>query len=161
MTETKITVRRAETAEWDSAMEVVWRTFLKFEAPLYGEEGKEHFYEFISGEQLHRMFEIGEYPMWVAVEGSRIVGVASLRACNHISLLFVDEAYHRRGIGKRLVIAMQQYAMQRGNVKLTVNSSPYGEPFYHALGFMNSSETLRTDGIIYTPMILFEELQQL
>jgi len=160
MTGSEIIIRRAETAEWDSAMEVVWRTFLKFEAPLYGEEGKEHFYEFISGEQLHKMFEIGEYPMWVALDDNRIVGVASLRTGNHISLLFVDEAYHRRGIGKRLVAAMQRHAMQRGSVKLTVNSSPYGEPFYHALGFMDSSKTLRTDGIIYTPMILLEELQQ-
>lgn len=151
-------IRRALAEEWEPAMELVWRTFLKFEAPEYSEEGKNAFLEFISGDKLYQMFLIGEYPMWVALDGERIVGVATIRTARHISLLFVDEAYHRRGIGTLLVKALQENCMAEGDIKLTVNASPYGEAFYHSLGFMDTEPKKMTDGIIYTPMILLERV---
>ena len=102
------TVRPACTDEWEAAMELCWRTFLKFEAPVYAEEGKENFLKFISGNELYRMFLDGNYRVWVAVSNGKPVGVGSLRAGNHISLLFVDEKWHRRGIGTALVREMQR-----------------------------------------------------
>lgn len=158
-------IAKAELNDWEPAMEMVWKTFLKFEAPEYGEEGVKNFLDFISGQQLYQMFMLGEYPMWIALEEAddipkkrKIVGVGSLRAGNHISLLFVDEDYQRRGIGKMLVKTMQAHSATQGKIKLTVNSSPYGEDFYHKLGFMDTEKKLRTDGIIYTPMVLMYEI---
>jgi predicted GNAT family N-acyltransferase len=35
---------------------------------------------------------------------------------------------------------------------ITVNSSPYGVPFYHALGFEDSDKEQTVNGIRFTPM---------
>ena len=151
-------VRKAKPEEWETAMELVWKTFLKFEAADYGEVGTKNFLEFISGEQLYKMFLNGDYVVWVALNGSKIVGVSSLRAGSHISLLFVDESYQRMGVGRLLIKTMQESLTENGSVKLTVNSSPYGEEFYHKLGFTDVKERQSTDGIICTPMILLKRI---
>lgn len=148
-------IRRAEEQDWEPAMELCWKTFLKFEAPIYDKEGSENFLKFISGNELYRMFLAGEYALWVAENETGIIGTASLRSQNHISLLFVDERYHRKGIGSGLISAMQQYAFeQNGKITLTVNSSPYGEKFYRKLGFTETDLHQKADGIIYLPMTL-------
>ena len=48
------------------------------------------------------MFLIGEYKLWVAVLDGEIVGMISIRAKRHISLLFVDDKHQRMGIGTAL-----------------------------------------------------------
>ena len=99
------------------------------------------------------MFLIGEYLLFVAVEGDNIVGLISLRSGNHISLLFVAEEYHRRGIGTLLVKHLQEHMLQNTKYeKLTVFASPYGVPFYQRIGFIDTGEETRKEGIIYTPM---------
>ena len=134
-------------------MELAFQVFLKYEAREYGEEGTRSFAEFISDEFLKKMFLMGEYPLFVAVEGERILGLISLRSGNHISLLFVDEKYHRRGIGSALIRHLQEYLLQNTRyTKLTVNASPYGIPFYHQVGFRDTGEETMKDGIVYTPM---------
>lgn len=153
-----VTVERAAVEDWEEAMEVVWQTFLKFEADVYSEEGTANFLDFISSDFLYKMFLLGDYHAWVAKDEEDIVGFGSLRSGNHISLLFVREEYQKRGIGKELIRAMQKDCIQRGVVTLTVNASPYGVPFYHKLGFMDLDEVKETDGIIYTPMELLNEI---
>ncbi len=155
-----ILVFPATPDDWEPAMDLCWRTFLKFEAPIYQREGIMSFLEFISDGQLHHMFLNGDYKIWVAKRGSEIVGVGSLRAGNHISLLFVDEKYHRHGIGKLLVQRMQDALPKKFGVRMTVNASPYGEAFYHKLGFKDCDEQQRTDGIIYTPMVLLKRVKR-
>ena len=39
--------------------------------------------------------------------------------------------------------------------KLTVHAAPYGIPFYHKIGFRDTSLATEQDGIIYTPMEFF------
>ena len=148
----------ATEEEWEPAMELCWRTFLKYEAPVYSPEGVQNFLNFISGEQIHNMFLDGDYKLWVAKAGEKIVGVGSLRAGMHISLLFVDEKYQRRGIGLALVRTMQDSLTGKNNIRLTVNSSPYGEGFYHSLGFIDANARQEADGITFTPMTLFKKL---
>ena len=144
--------------DWEPAMELCWRTFLKFEAPVYSQEGVKNFFKFINGEQIYEMFLNGEYRLWVAKSAGKIVGVGSLRAGIHISLLFVDEEYQRKGIGLALVRTMQQSLSGKNNIRLTVNSSPYGEKFYHSIGFIDADQKQEADGIVYTPMTLFRKL---
>ncbi|MBO4679583.1 MAG: GNAT family N-acetyltransferase [Lachnospiraceae bacterium] len=147
-----IVIAPARHDEWESAMEVAWRTFLKFEAPDYTKEGVEHFLSFISSEQLYKMFLCGEFKVMVARDGERIIGIASLRAGCHVSLLFVDEKYHKRGIGRRLIAALQQHFLAEGCVQLTVNAAPYAIGFYEKLGFIKTEDMKTADGITYLPM---------
>ena len=147
-----IVIAPAKEDEWESAMEVAWRTFLKFEAPEYTKEGIDHFLEFISGEQLYKMFLCGEYKVMVARDGARVIGVAALRAGCHVSLLFVDDRYHKKGIGRKLIAALQSTYLTDGSVQLTVNAAPYAVKFYEKIGFIKTDDMKTADGITYLPM---------
>ncbi len=146
-------IRSAYRDEWEDAMALAWKTFLRFEADVYTPEGVKNFENFITDETLHRMFIMGSYQMFVALDGKKIVGMITLRDNAHISLLFVDEKYHRRGIGRALIQHLSNYLLAEVQAsRVTVNSSPYGVGFYHRLGFKDLRPQEQKDGITYTPM---------
>ncbi len=146
-------IRFAYKDEWNDIIQMVWKTFLKFEAPDYPEEGIKNFNEFITDHTLFRMFEKGYYRVMVALDGKKIAGVISVRDSSHISLLFVEESYHNRGIGKSLIEEMQEYlTLEEGITKITVNSSPYAVGFYHNIGFTDTGLEQMSGGIRFTPM---------
>ena len=153
--ETFYQIRSAYREEWEEAMALAWKTFLRFEADVYSTEGVQNFENFITDTTLHRMFVMGAYQMFVALDQDRIVGMITLRDSKHISLLFVDEKYHRRGIGRALMKYLTEYMVKEMHIRqVTVNASPYGVEFYHKLGFRDLRPEERKDGIIYTPMEL-------
>ena len=159
MTESEIFVREASKEEWEEAMELAWRTFLKYEGNDYTKEGIDSFLEFISGDKIYEMFQIGEYKLWVAFIDKEMVGMGSLRNGNHISLLFVKDGFLRKGIGKAILREMQKKVeLEYNKLILTVYASPYGVPFYARLGFKAVSEPQEEEGIIYTPMKLLSRI---
>ena len=146
-------IRKARISEWEAAMELAFKVFLKYEAMEYGPEGIRNFAEFVTDETLKKLFIQGSYLLFVAVEDEKIIGLISLRSGNHISLLFVDQDYHRRGVGTSLIKYLQSYMlMHTKQQKMTVNAAPYGVPFYHRIGFKDTGYETKKDGIIYTPM---------
>lgn len=146
-------VRSAYRNEWQDAMALAWKTFLRFEADVYSPEGVRNFENFITDSMLYRMFVMGTYQLFVALDRDKIVGMITLRDSTHISLLFVDEAYHRQGIGRALIKYLTDYLVSEvGADRVTVNSSPYGTAFYHKLGFRDIRPEVVRDGIIFTPM---------
>ena len=146
-------IRRVKDTEWDTVMELAFKVFLKYESVEYGEEGIRSFAEFVTDEALKKMFLIGEYLLFVALDGEKIVGLISLRSGNHISLLFVDDKYHRKGIGSALIKCLQEHLLKNTRYeKMTVFASPYGIPFYHKVGFRDTGKQTKREGIIFTPM---------
>ncbi|MDD3416967.1 MAG: GNAT family N-acetyltransferase [Lachnospiraceae bacterium] len=146
-------IREIKKEEWNQAIGVAWRTFLKFEANEYSAEGVKNFYQFIIDDTLFKMFQMGHYQMWGAFEKNKIVGILGVRNSNHISLLFVEEEYHKRGIASGLLKNYFQYLLTEVGMDFTtVNSSPYAVGFYHKLGFVDTDVELTKDGIRYTPM---------
>ena len=61
-------IRWAEDKDWIPAMHMIWKTFLKFEAVDYTEEGIRNFYDFITDEHLYKSFQQGRYQMMVALD---------------------------------------------------------------------------------------------
>ena len=143
-------IRLADQDEWEDAMGLAWKTFLEFEAGDYTPEGVRSFEDFITDTGLKRMFLSGNYRLLAAYIGGRMVGMITLRNRCHISLLFVDKRYHRRGIGRTLIEQMARYV--EDECRLTVNASPYGTAFYRRLGFRDLGPERQQDGIIFTPM---------
>lgn len=144
---------KATESDWEETMQLAYQVFMQFESEEYGEEGTESFYELISSKELKQMFLIGEYPIFVAKSEGKIVGMISIRSGNHISLLFVDGKFHRNGIATALVEELIAFIMEKTRYRyVTVNASPYGEPFYHEFGFVDTDKKVKEDGIIYTPM---------
>lgn len=149
-------IRFAYKDEWNEIIALVWKTFLRFEAPDYSEEGIKNFNDFITDHTLFRMFEKGYYRVMVALEKKQIIGVISVRDFSHISLLFVDQNHHKIGLGKRLIEEMVQYLLsEEGITKITVNASPYALGFYHKIGFRDIGFEQLSGGIRFTPMELF------
>lgn len=146
-------IRFIDSEEWEEAMEMVYRTFLEFDAGMFTDEGIGHFRDFISDTSLKKSFMGGAFQVIGAYVGMKLVGVIALRGNNHISLLFVDKDYHNNGIGRRLVAVLSDYAYLKLHEKeLTVNSAPYAKDFYHKLGFVDLAPETESEGIIYTPM---------
>lgn len=146
-------IRFASREEWEEAMGLAWKTFLEFEADDYTPEGVRSFEDFITDSGLKRMFDMGAYQMISAFDQKKMIGMITLRNEMHISLLFVDSRYHRRGIGRALIKQMADYVKQElGKNRLTVNAAPYGVGFYHRIGFKDLGPEKQQDGIIYTPM---------
>ena len=141
-------VRRLAPEEYPAALELCWRVFLEFEAPEYAPEGVATFRASLDDEERTRRLDF-----YGAFDGEQLVGVLCMRQPQHIGSFFVDAAYHRRGIGRRLFEAMRQ---DYENQVFTVNSSPYAVEIYRRLGFVPTDAEQITDGLRYTPM-RFEE----
>ncbi|MGN0308275.1 MAG: GNAT family N-acetyltransferase [Lachnospiraceae bacterium] len=152
-TDTQYSIRMACEADWEAAMELAWKTFLKFEAGDYQPEGIDSFHDFISDQWLKKMFLKGEYVMMLALDEERIIGLITLRSRCHISLLFVDGDYHRQGVGSSLIGALESWLSTETDIRyLTVNAAPYALGFYHKLGFWDLAGQQEKEGILYTPM---------
>lgn len=145
-------VRRAKEDEWEDAMALAWRTFKKYVAPDYSELGIKEFYDFISDNGIHKMFLIGQYPLWVATYDDEIIGMISLRSRKHISLLFVDGKFHKKGVGRDLIYAAAEEILSNGLHEATVNASPYGVEFYRKVGFVGLGDEYVESGMRVTPM---------
>lgn len=149
----RYTIRHLARKDWDMAMQLAWDTFLVYEAPEYEPEGVEHFHEFVKGEELRTMFDLGDYYAWGAFdEDDVIVGVLGIRKHWHISLLFVEPRLHHQKIATSLLKQAFWEAAEQGVTEMTVFSSPYAVGFYHKMGFTDIDREKTTDGIRYTPM---------
>lgn len=147
-------IRPLYKSEWEEAMQLAWDTFVLFEAPEYSKEGIKNFKNFVRDPILKTLFLEEKYRTLAAFYNGLMVGIIGVRNENHISLLFVDSEFHRKGIATRLVKKMmEETAVKYGKREMTVNSSPYAVGFYHKLGFKDLSNEITTDGIRYTPMI--------
>lgn len=145
--------RWARREEWKPAMMMVWKTFMKFEAQDYTERGIKAFFEFISDDDIYRAFLNGTYKVMVALDKDRIIGVGSIRNRNILSLLFVDEEYHKQGVGSILLELLGCYIRDEQNEhEMYVKAAPYAVNFYIHSGFVPLREEQTHDGIRVTPM---------
>lgn len=139
-------IKKIEIDEREQALELVWNTFMRYEAPDYSDEGIATFAkEAIRNEKFLNMIEI-----YGAYEENSLRGIIATRnQGNHIALFFVDGAHHRQGIGKRLFNTIVENSTAD---KITVNSSPYAVDVYHHLGFVDTAPEQNFEGMRFTPM---------
>lgn len=146
-------VRWAFESEWSPAIKMIWRTFIKYEGKDYTEEGIQKFFEFISGDDLYVSFLKGEYQLMVAVDRGEVIGAGSIRNGNFLSLLFVDERYHKRGVGSCILKKLCEYLKNEAGEKYVVlQAAPYAVEFYRKQGFRAVRPEMEFSGIRVTPM---------
>ncbi len=149
----EITYRWARREEWKPAMALVWRTFLISEGRTYSQEGVRHFFEFITDDDIYTAFLNGGYQMLLALCGGEMVGVATLRSGNRLSLLFVEEGHQKRGIGRGLLDRLCAYLKnEAGERSITVTAAPEAVNFYRKCGFLATSAEQDHSGIRVVPM---------
>lgn len=138
-------IRKIRKAEMATALQLIWETFLQFEAPDYSQQGIDSFYEFISNQEI-----IDSLEFFGAFDNNTLRGViATNDNRKHICCFFVSAVYQKQGIGKQL---WEYLKGNSSNGEFTVNSSPFAVPVYHKLGFVDTNTEQLTDGIRYTPM---------
>ena len=138
-------VRPLKQDETEGALRLAWKVFTEYEAPDYPPEGTEEF-----GKCLHDGAYLEGIVYYGAFDGEKLVGMLGIREeRNHICFFFVDGEYHRLGIGTGLFRRMLEDFPGR---TITLNSSPYGLPFYMAIGFRATDSEQTVNGIRFTPM---------
>ena len=143
--EADFTVRKLEEHETREALSLAWKVFSEYESPDYSPEGTEEFQrclhdkKYLAGIEYHGAFDSG-----------RLIGMFGIRKDKcHICFFFVDGKYHRLGIGTRL---FERIKTEYTGKTITLNSSPYGLPFYRSLGFHETDSEQTVNGIRFTPM---------
>jgi len=137
------------------AIELVNNVFSEFVAVDYSEQGKVTFETYLENklEEVSTELNSGHKKMWAYYQDDTILGVIATRDVSHISLMFVDKRYHRRGIAKKMLHFVIEDIKQHAHItQITVNSSPYAVEAYEHLGFVKTGEQQEKDGIIFTPM---------
>lgn len=148
----RVIIRSARVEEWDDAMELAFRVFLKYEAPDYGKAGTDAFARFITDEMLKKLFIAGHFKLYLAFYEGEMIGLIAMRNTNHVSLLFVEGSHHHQKVGSQLVEYVRKNMEKEGIDFMTVNAAPYATEFYHKMGFVDQDGIKEEDGITYTPM---------
>ena len=151
-----IVIRRIASHEVDSAMALALEVFMQFEAPDYPPEGVETFKkDIVENPEYLKNARLGLCPIYGAFDGDKIVALMGMRSNKtHINLVFTKKSYHRRGIARAIFYSLLNDVLKENPTleALTLNSSPYGLPFYLAIGFVPLSEEQEINGIRFTPM---------
>jgi ribosomal protein S18 acetylase RimI-like enzyme len=134
---------------------LVARSFNEYIAPDFPEEGIEEFFRYANPRALRKRSD-GSHFVIVAEADETIAGMIEIREMRHVSMLFVDKAFHRRGVARELFRAALDRikSESRPPKKVTVHSSRYAISFYESLGFVRTGDEKIIHGVIHIPMAL-------
>ena len=139
-------VRRLTETEIQTALDLARNVFSEFECPDYSPEGTEEFKICLQNKEY-----LAGIDYYGAFDAQRLIGMVGIRSeKKHICFFFVDGKYHRQGIGTKMFVTVKDAFSGQ---TLTLNSSPFGVPFYCALGFRKTDEEQTVNGIRFTPMV--------
>ena len=150
-----ILIRKITADEVDCAMALALEVFMQFEAPDYGPAGVETFKkDIVENPEYLENARKGTCPIYGGFDGETLVALIGMRSKTHINLVFTRTEYHRRGIARAIFNYLLQDVTQEDPSleALTLNSSPYGLPFYLSVGFVPQGEEQTMNGIRFTPM---------
>ena len=110
------------------------------------------------GEEGMRGFLAQGYVYHLAEVDGALAGFIAMRERSHVYSLYVDKAFHRRGIARRLWETARQAALAAGDGPghpgvFTVNASNHALPFYATLGFV-PTKPMQMGIVRYNPMHL-------
>lgn len=151
-----IVIRKIESHEVEEAMELALEVFMEFEAPDYDPSGTDTFKrDIVENPEYIENARHGICPIYGAFDGERLVAIMGMRSNRtHINLVFTRKEYHRRGIARAIFeYLIDDLKKDDPDLReITLNSSPYGLPFYLKIGFIPLSEEQEINGIRFTPM---------
>ena len=151
-----IMIRKIASHEVESAMALALEVFMQFEAPDYPPKGVETFKkDIVENTEYLENARQGNCPIYGAFDCDKIVALMGMRSNKtHINLVFTKKEYHRKGIARAIFHYLLNDILAENPTldALTLNSSPYGLPFYLALGFLPQREEKEINGIRFTPM---------
>ena len=141
--------------EESEVFDLVFRTFSEFIAPHYSRAGILEFLKYIRPAYLLERLK-KDYFVLLATAQRKLIGIIEVRGRSHISLLFVDKPFQRKGIARELLRRTLRICLKEKPdlSKMTVNASPNSVKIYKKLGFRPAGSEQVKKGIRYTPMTL-------
>jgi predicted GNAT family N-acyltransferase len=151
-----IVIRKIHSNEVNEAMKLSLEVFMQFKAPDYDPSGVETFKrDIVENPSFINDAKNGLCPIYGAFDGDKMVALIGMRSSKtHINLVFTKKEYHRKGIATSIFKYLLTDLLNENPTlnEITLNSSPYGLPFYISLGFIPLSEEQEINGIRFTPM---------
>ena len=151
-----IVIRKITRDEVESAMDLALEVFMQFEAPDYPPAGVETFKrDIVENPEYLEKARQGACPIYGAFAGGKLVALMGMRSSKtHINLVFTRKEYHRKGIARAIFRYLVEDVRKENPTleALTLSSSPYGLPFYLAVGFEPLGGEQEINGIRFTPM---------
>jgi len=144
--EQAILIRPARFDDFTHLAELLRTLALRFIVPGMPAEATATFLRENDADALLAYRERGHVTTVAVVDGA-VAGFLSLRPPSHVFHLFVDAAYHRRGVARAL-----WDSVRGGAAGFTVNASPYAVPVYLALGFACDGPLACRNGVAFQPM---------
>lgn len=142
----------------EKASTLIQRVIHSFNAKDYTDEGITNLMEFTSAKPLAELLSQEKTIATGASDDDvTLVGICLIRNWSHLTLFFVDGAYHGQGIGRKIFeLASGECCIKNPELQtMTVNSSLFALEFYKKLGFVAESETPeKHNGVVYIPMKL-------
>jgi GNAT superfamily N-acetyltransferase len=143
----QILIRPAQDADYPVVAALLKTLALAFITPGMAAEAASTFLRENDVDAL-RAYRTRGHVVSVAECDGVIAGFIAIRPPGYLFHLFVAQAFHRCGVGRRL------WDSARGNgTAFTVNASPYAVPVYEALGFMRSAPLACVKGVSFQPMV--------
>ena len=157
-----IEIDKADPASLRAVSALVAAGFERTVAPDLDGIGRVAFRMYIAERAIAARLAAGALGL-VAREAGRVVGYAEiqgrgrqLQGRDHLSLLFVEPARQRRGVGRSLVadIRRRLAALPEPPAWLSVHAAPSAVPAYERLGFIATGKLARQEGLLFLPMAL-------
>lgn len=149
-------IRKISGGEVAEALALAWEVFLQFEAPDYPPEGLATFKrDIVENDDFISKCQQGICPIYAAFDAGKMIGIIGMRSDRtHINLVFTRKEYHRKGVATSIFRYLMADLIRDDPAlkEITLNSSPYGKPFYLHIGFEPLSDEQEMDGIRFTPM---------
>ncbi len=149
-----IPVRPMKVGEEPAVCELVLSVFDKCVGPSFSPEGVSEFKRFVTVEALSDRKDKGGIVFVACSSSQGILGMIELRKPAHICMFFVNDALHRRGLGRELLARARDHCLGWGQSEMTVNSSPNALAAYERLGFSPTEPEKILNGIRFRPMRL-------
>ena len=146
-------VRSAEITDADAAIDVIRRSIQQL-CELDHRNDPATLSMWLGNKTADNMRRwIADHTVFVAVEGERIAGVASVRADGHVLLNYVAPEARFRGASKQLMQAIEAWGATQGLAWLTLDSSATALRFYLANGWAATAPSQPGFGVTtQTPM---------
>lgn len=154
-TDADVVVRIMTPDEADDVSALVLSSFEEFIKPEYDAQGVAEFQRYAEPEAIRRRIA-QDHVVMVAERDGALAGMIEMREGNHVGLLFVSKAFHRRGIARALLRTALAHARSQTPdlARVTVNSSTLGVAAYERLGFRQTGPERTVNGIAFIPMAM-------
>ena len=148
-------VRPMRKSEETEVSDLIIRVFNEFIAPSYSQEGINEFLKYAHPDALLFRSQKNHFVLLATVQ-NRMIGMIEIHDYRHVSMLFVDGSFQRKGISRELLRQALEICRKNepGLCKVTVHSSPNSIHIYKRLGFLPTNSEQVINGIRFTPMTL-------